>query len=347
MRRGTQDVGSCPFVSVVVAFFNIEECVRYCCESLVSQTYGSYELILVDDGSSDGTGSLLDAYANEPFARVFHTPNGGLSAARNFGVSVARGKYVTFVDGDDIVSSRYLEVLVGALPSTDARVLVNAPFRLLSFDDALSGETASWQARCESAPSARVLQKQDAAREVMYETIQTSAWGKLAPKDVYVRNPFPAGVYYEEISTVCEFVAAVDLVVAVDVPVYGYVMRKDSIVHRKRSSLKQVKDYLRAVERISCGFEALGGGSDDAALAYHTCLEYARIHRLASVAEDDVSEVKRIDRGVVRGIRSRVLGVLADSRAPLANRARFAFLAAAPSLYAMVFRLYERAFKGV
>ncbi len=113
-----------PFISVIVPFYNIEECVTYCLDSLVAQDYeGEYEILCVDDGSTDGTPAALDTYAAEhPRVKVLHKPNGGQSDARNFGVEHAGGDYITFVDGDDFVSACYLSSLMRALISEGAPI---------------------------------------------------------------------------------------------------------------------------------------------------------------------------------------------------------------------------------
>ena len=91
-----------PLVSVIVPVYNVEAYLARCVASLRGQTYPDLEIILVDDGSADGSGLLCDSFAREdPRIRVIHQPNAGVSAARNAGLEAASGAYVCFVDGDD------------------------------------------------------------------------------------------------------------------------------------------------------------------------------------------------------------------------------------------------------
>ena len=92
----------CGRITVIVPVYNVEKYIDRCVRSLVMQTYENTEILLVDDGSTDNSGKLCDAYAAE-YGNVttFHKPNGGLSDARNFGLERAAGKYVIFVDSDD------------------------------------------------------------------------------------------------------------------------------------------------------------------------------------------------------------------------------------------------------
>ena len=93
-------------LSIIVPVYKVRRYLQRCIESILQQTYTDYELILVDDGSPDNCGAICDRYAQEcDKVKVIHKKNGGLSSARNAGISAARGEYITFVDGDDAVAS--------------------------------------------------------------------------------------------------------------------------------------------------------------------------------------------------------------------------------------------------
>ena len=102
-----------PLISVVIPVYNTEKYLRRCMESVVHQTYRELEIICVDDGSTDGSGAVLDAYAaRDRRVRVVHQENGGLVAARKAGIALAAGEYVSYVDSDDEISlTRYEELL--------------------------------------------------------------------------------------------------------------------------------------------------------------------------------------------------------------------------------------------
>lgn len=103
---------STPDVSVIVPIFNAAEYLDDCISSILASTYANFELILVDDGSTDTSGALCDAYAaKDNRVRVMHTPNHGVSAARNTAIKASRGRYLTFVDADDIVAPQMIECL--------------------------------------------------------------------------------------------------------------------------------------------------------------------------------------------------------------------------------------------
>ena len=112
-----------PLISIIVPVYNIEEYLSRCVGSLQRQTYPRTEILLVDDGSTDGTGALCDRLAREdPRIRVFHKENGGSSSARNMGIAEARGEYLGFVDSDDYVEPDMYEKLYAAIKQYDVPV---------------------------------------------------------------------------------------------------------------------------------------------------------------------------------------------------------------------------------
>lgn len=107
-NTATSDM-SMPKISVIVPVYNVEPYLRKCIDSILNQSFTDFELILVDDGSTDRSGAICDEYVQmDARVRVFHTPNQGVSAARNWGLDQALGEWITFVDSDDWVEERYL-----------------------------------------------------------------------------------------------------------------------------------------------------------------------------------------------------------------------------------------------
>ena len=100
-------------VSVIIPVYNVEKYLAECVDSVLGQSYTDFEIILVDDGATDSSGSMCDAYARkDPRIRVIHQTNGGLSAARNTGLRAARGEYVYFLDSDDYIEPQTLAMLM-------------------------------------------------------------------------------------------------------------------------------------------------------------------------------------------------------------------------------------------
>lgn len=111
-------------ISIIIPVYNTEKFLNRCIDSILSQTYSDFELILVDDGSSDTSGDICDEYARaDKRIKAFHKPNGGVSSARNFGIDKSTGEWVTFIDSDDYVSPYLLYDYVSRM-NTDAQLFI-------------------------------------------------------------------------------------------------------------------------------------------------------------------------------------------------------------------------------
>lgn len=106
-----------PIITVVVPVYNIEKCIDRCVNSILAQSFQNFELLLVDDGCTDSSGTICDHYAEKDSrVKVFHKPNGGVSSARNKGIEEAHGEYICFIDSDDWVDNDYLKIYMDANP---------------------------------------------------------------------------------------------------------------------------------------------------------------------------------------------------------------------------------------
>ena len=110
-----------PEISIIVPVYNVENYLRDCLNSIFRQTFDNFELICINDGSTDSSGQILDEISEKNSQmKVFHTENSGLSAARNFGLSLAQGKYIVFIDSDDSIVPNYLEILYAEMEISQA-----------------------------------------------------------------------------------------------------------------------------------------------------------------------------------------------------------------------------------
>ena len=102
-----------PYFSIIIPVYNVAPYLRECLDSVLAQTFTDWEAICVDDGSTDGSGVILDEYAaKDKRFRVIHQPNAGVSAARNMALDVAKGEWFLFLDGDDILREDSLELFI-------------------------------------------------------------------------------------------------------------------------------------------------------------------------------------------------------------------------------------------
>jgi len=122
-------------ISVIVPIFNVEQYLEKCINSLINQTYKNIEIILVDDGSTDKSSKICDKYASQDNRiKVIHKQNGGISSARNTGMNIAKGKYYSFVDADDMVANDFYESLYTLLKKYNADISVCDYIRIYDYE---------------------------------------------------------------------------------------------------------------------------------------------------------------------------------------------------------------------
>lgn len=113
-----------PLVSIIIPVYNGEKYLRPCIESILHQSYQNWELLLIDDGSHDRSGAICDEYSADPRITAIHKQNGGQAAARNRGVSMAKGEYISFIDCDDWLEPDMYEQLINTLQEQQAEVVI-------------------------------------------------------------------------------------------------------------------------------------------------------------------------------------------------------------------------------
>ena len=114
-----------PIISIIVPVYNVESYLERCINSILNQTFKNFELILVDDGSTDKSGEICDSFAGyDKRIRVIHKKNGGLSSARNVGLDVSIGKYIGFVDSDDWIDEFMYEKLYRNMIKTKSDIVI-------------------------------------------------------------------------------------------------------------------------------------------------------------------------------------------------------------------------------
>ena len=113
-----------PLISVIVPVYNVAAWLPRCVDSVLTQTYQNLEILLIDDGSTDASGEICDAYAEkDPRIRVIHKKNGGLSSARNAGLDVSNGQYIGFVDSDDWIEPEMYEKMLALMECNEAQLV--------------------------------------------------------------------------------------------------------------------------------------------------------------------------------------------------------------------------------
>ena len=236
-----------PLISVVVPIYKVERYLNACVDSIVNQTYSNLEIILVDDGSPDRCPEICDEYARrDNRIRVIHQENGGLSAARNAGIDIASGDFLTFIDSDDFVAKNYVELLYNGVFKFDADISI-ATFCTFSKEDEL-------KIYCNDLPFEEIAKEECFRRygalkaELSMSFI--SACNKLYKKDLFVSVRFPVGKLYEDAFTTYKLIDKTKKIVFTPTQLYFYRMNPLSILGQPFR-----EKHLEMVEAFRSGFD--------------------------------------------------------------------------------------------
>lgn len=215
-----------PKISIIVPIYNIREYVERCIASLSGQTYSNLEIILVDDGSTDGSGKICDRMAKrDKRIVVVHKKNGGLSDARNVGMDSATGKYIFFVDGDDWLDADAITLLSTVAMEKKADI-VECGFKeiykdYIFVDNECNGDTQE-------------IKPKDAVIECMqWERIKPVAWNKLYSSDIVKGVRYPVGRLHEDEFTTHKFLYNAKKIVFLDLALYNYDRVKEASITSK------------------------------------------------------------------------------------------------------------------
>ena len=210
-------------ISVIVPVYNVEDYLARCVDSILAQTYENLEVILVDDGARDSSGSICDAYAaRDPRVKVIHKENGGLSSARNAGLDAARGDYIAFVDSDDWISEDAYSHLMELMEKYQVKLVCGGRYDV---SDKTGEKTKGLCPGKEEVIPAEEL----VGRIFLWDGCDSSACDKLYHRSLLETFRYPEGKVCEDVPVTYKIVLSTDRVAMSDRPFYHYYHRTGSI----------------------------------------------------------------------------------------------------------------------
>ena len=236
-------MNSAPLISVIVPAYNVEKYIKTCLDSLINQTYSNFEIIIINDGSTDQTEEILRSYQSNPKFRIYSQKNGGLSAARNHGLKLANGELVCFIDSDDSVKSDYLEKLVAPfIDCADVDITVcgyQEKFEKSEIDHVLKTQKITGYQATEDL----LIKQQD---------FNVLAWNKLYRKSLFTDYDieYPVGQIHEDNLTTYKLFSHSQTVVYISDVLYIY-QRTHSEITKNRHSEEKTLKRLQAKEQMA------------------------------------------------------------------------------------------------
>ncbi len=235
-------------LSVIVPVYKVENYLHKCVDSILGQTYKALEIILVDDGSPDKCGKICDEYAvKDERIKVIHKSNGGLSDARNAGIEVAEGEYITFVDSDDWIEKDMYEILMKGATENSTKLAVGG---VKVYDEAQAQYRQKYD---KIVISERIISKEKYMKEVFLGI--WAAWDKIYHRSLFENVRFPLGEFNEDEAIMLEIMDQCEKVYVTNAPLYVHFVRANESLtaanfsERKMDWYTHCKENLRFIEQ--------------------------------------------------------------------------------------------------
>lgn len=212
-------------ISVVVPIYNVESFLPTCIDSIINQTYKNLEIILCDDGATDSCAEICDEYAaKDNRIRVIHKKNGGLSDARNAGIDIARGRYITFIDSDDYIEIDMIEYLY--------KIMLKHNADMVSCQRQTVDEVGNIIKKRKNYQDSIYQGNNNCMKAFLADyNMDTVAWGKLYKTSMFSDVRYPLGKYNEDVYTTYKIIAKCKIIIAGCEKKYNYRIRQTSIMN--------------------------------------------------------------------------------------------------------------------
>ncbi len=338
-----------PLVSVIVAAYNVADYLPRAFASLEKQTYTNLEILVVDDGSTDGrTPALCDAFAaRDRRVQVIHKQNGGLSDARNAGLDKAKGEYIAFLDGDDWYEPSMMEAMVTGCLYGNAQIAVVRYNQVRDHAGEGAERQEAWRVpSVDEILDKSILLNQQQALEIYTGgddrvIIYNSVWSKLFKKSTIEDLRFPTGRNSEDIIFTAKAFTSMERLVYLDMPLYNYVLDRAGSIMNEKAGERRFRDELPFWREQIAWFEDCGLEEIARRAAYYF---YRRLlfYDLEFRADPAMSAYAgRLEKEMLAE-KDRILTLLKEPFSTRGDRVRMRLFLASPAVYARVSGLYDR-----
>lgn len=316
-------------VSVIIPVYNVAAHVEICLRSVLAQTWKDLEILICDDGSTDASGEICDRIASEDArVRVIHSPNRGVSAARNICLDQATGDYIAPVDSDDLVTPSYIERLLHACEEQNADIALCDYQKIDESGACIEDSTPVMGV----AGECKIYSNVEWLEQMYHPTasgMSVVPWGKLYRRDLYEKEHirYPEGQIHEDQSTTFRLFYAAQRIAYLTAVLYSYRIRSDSIMRR---AFRKERVVIIEATRKQCDYFLQIGERQLAALAVNNHLR-TEFSVLANLREMHNAEGDQLAKEVEQEIRTDVGKYLPQVELPASKKVFYQVAAAMPA----------------
>lgn len=316
-------------ISIIIPVYNVEEYLGKCLDSIINQTYSNLEIILIDDGSTDDSGNICDAYANaDNRICVIHKNNTGAADSRNVGLDLAHGEYIGFVDSDDWICEKMYETLHKLIKKYNVKI-----------------------SSCERENTNRIypssygiydelINKKDAIKATLYpKKIYNAVWDKLYVKDVFQNIRFPKGSYAEDTPVVYKIIDQFGDIAYTNERLYFYNIRENSVStsYFNKNKMWHIPMLKERIEFIDKNYP------EYTRLAYKSLIEKLNSYYYMTSPDSVYIKFKNEHSQIyseIKGIDSR--NGIKNHEIPIKTRIRHQIIKSAPKFTRVIFDIVSK-----
>ena len=314
-------------ISVVVPVYNVEKYLNRCIESILIQTYNNIEILLIDDGSTDGSSQICNKYVKkDKRIKVFHKKNGGLSDARNVGIDMSSGKYIMFIDSDDGVENDIIEYLYNLIIKFNTKMSVCSHNIILNDRKLIK--------KLEGKKEERLTDKECIKRMLYHKDIDTSAWAKLYNRELFDDVRYPKGFLFEDIGTTYKFFLKSKFIACGYLKKYNYFVRKNSIVTGSFSEKKL--DLLKMTDKMGTDVLEIFPDLNKAVLRRRVYARFSTLNQMIGVYD-----VNYIRRDLINFIKKNAVKILIDRFVPVRDKIAIILLCMSYKFYELIWKFIK------
>lgn len=310
-------------ISVIVPVYNSIDCLEKCVQSICAQTYKNLEILLIDDGSTDGTDKLCERLASEDYRiRTYHKQNGGASSARNVGIKLASGEYLGFVDSDDYIEPDMYELMLEA--ARDRGV----PIVQISRDEVDEAGNKLPDV-CIPPDEVRFCEAEDFLKDLLLHKGDCSFCTKLVKREMFDNHSFPEGVLNEDFSLLVEMLQGIEGITILPKQCYHVVCRQQSTTRKKtQDSFSRVfMDIVDNADKVQVLVDQSYPKLHTYAIRFNL---YQRLDYLLHVPISQMTGDNAFYRSVVKYLRGHIWDTATNPYLTGKNKVYLLLLTAAP-----------------
>lgn len=316
-------------ISVILPIYNVDKYLKQCLDSILNQTYKNLEIILVDDGSKDNSGKICDKYSKKDNRiKVIHKRNGGVSSARNTGLHVATGEYISFIDPDDFVEPYFIEKMHALMVENDCDIVQCDFFRYV--DGNIIDEIV------ENSKVEKISVYEFQKRLYTDNYIQTAVlWDKIYKKYIFDNIIFPEGKINEDEAKIHEIIDACNSDVIVTNQRWYYYRSAPNSIMKKKYNVSRL-DIIPAMQSRLKFFKE----KNEQELYFLTLIKYQELLKCNYyLAKKYLKQSKYIEL-IKKELRNNYKEYISISQVRLIDKIKYTILTYFTFVYALFFHIY-------